>query len=126
MQEITVVGIGGFIGAVVRYLLSNLIHRNFDSNFPWGTFTVNIIGCFLIGCLMYLIENRLVISDQMRLFLEIGVLGAFTTFATFSHEIIDLMRSGHLWLALGNVLFSVGFGLLSVWAGLILLKRIGA
>jgi len=74
---------------------------------------------------MYLIENRLVVSDQMRLFLGIGILGAFTTFATFSNEIIDLMRSGHLWLALGNMLLSVGFGLLAVWGGLMLLKRMG-
>lgn len=64
MQEIIVVGAGGFIGAVARYLLSGLIHRNLDSSFPWGTFTVNIVGCFLIGCLLYLVENRLVVSDH--------------------------------------------------------------
>lgn len=123
MQEIIVVGAGGFIGAVARYLLSGLIHRNLDSSFPWGTFTVNIVGCFLIGCLLYLVENRLVVSDQMRLFLGIGILGAFTTFATFSQEIIDLMRSGQNWLALANVLFSVGLGVLALWVGYMLLKR---
>ena len=125
MQEIIVVGTGGFIGAVARYLLSNLIHRNVNSSFPWGTFTVNIVGCFLIGCLLYMVENRLVVSDQMRLFLGIGVLGAFTTFATFSQEIIDLMRSGHNWLALANVLFSVGLGVIALWAAYFLLKRVG-
>ena len=125
MQEIVVVGVGGFVGAVARYLLSALIHRNVDSGFPWGTFTVNIIGCFLIGCLMYLIENRLVVSDQMRLFLGIGVLGAFTTFATFSQEIIDLMRTGQNWLALANVMFSVGLGVMALWGGHMLLKRVG-
>lgn len=123
MQEIIVVGAGGFIGAVARYLLSGLIHRNLDSSFPWGTFTVNIVGCFLIGCLLHLVENRLVVSDQMRLFLGIGILGAFTTFATFSQEIIDLMRSGQNWLALANVLFSVGLGVLALWVGYMLLKR---
>ena len=125
MQEIVVVGVGGFIGAIARYLISTLIHRNVDSGFPWGTFTVNIVGCFLIGCLMYLIENRLVVSDQMRLFLGIGVLGAFTTFAAFSQEIIGLMRSGHNWLALSNVLLSVGLGVVALWAGYVLLRRVG-
>ena len=124
MQEIMVVGVGGFVGAVARYLLSGLIHRNVDSSFPWGTFTVNVVGCFLIGCLMYMVENRLNVSDQMRLFLGIGVLGAFTTFATFSQEIIDLMRSGQNWLALANVLFSVGLGVIALWFGYMLLKRI--
>jgi CrcB protein len=124
VQEIIVVGAGGFIGAVARYLLSGLIHRNLNSSFPWGTFTVNIIGCFLIGCLLYMVENRMVISDQMRLFLGIGILGAFTTFATFSQEIIDLMRSGQNWLALANVLFSVGLGVIALWGGYMILKRV--
>lgn len=125
MWEIIVVGVGGFVGAIARYLLSTLIHRNLDSSFPWGTFTVNVIGCFLIGCLMYLIENRLVVSDQMRLFLGIGVLGAFTTFATFSQELIGLMRSGQNWLALATVLFSIGLGVMAVWFGYMLLRRVG-
>jgi CrcB protein len=124
MQEIIVVGLGGFIGAVARYLLSTLIHRNFESSFPWGTFTVNMLGCFLIGCLLYLVENKFVVSDQMRLFLGIGVLGAFTTFATFSHEIIDLLRTGQPWLAVANVMFSVGFGVMAVWFGYAILKRV--
>jgi CrcB protein len=125
VQEILVVGVGGFIGAVARYLLSTLIHRNIESSFPWGTFTVNIIGCFFIGCLMYLIENRLVVSDQMRLFLGLGVLGAFTTFAAFSLEIIEMMRSGQNWMALANVMLSVGLGVMAVWAGHMLLRRVG-
>lgn len=125
MQEIIVVGTGGFMGAVARYLLSSLIGRNLDSSFPWGTFTVNIVGCFLIGCLMYLIENRLIVSDQVRLFLGIGILGAFTTFATFSQEIIGLMRSGQSGLALANALFSVGLGVVALWVGYVLLRRVG-
>ncbi len=124
MQEIIVVGIGGFIGAVARYLLSNVVHRIFHSTFPWGTFIVNITGCFLIGCLMFMVENRVPVSDQMRLFLGIGVLGAFTTFATFSQEIIDLLRNGQGWLALMNILLSVTFGVLALWFGYMLLKRI--
>lgn len=120
-----VVGAGGFVGAVARFLLSGLVRRNLESSFPWGTLAVNIVGCFLIGCLMYLIENRLVVSDQMRLFLGVGILGAFTTFATFSQEIFDLMRSGQNWLALANVLLSVGVGLVALWIGYMLLRRVG-
>lgn len=125
MQEILVVGVGGFIGAVARYLIATFIHRNFDSSFPWGTFVVNMVGCVFLGCLMYLIENRLVVSDQMRLFLGLGVLGAFTTFAAFSQEIIQMMRTGQNWMALANVLVSVGVGVMAGWAGHMLLKRVG-
>ncbi len=125
MQEIMVVGVGGFVGAVARYLLSSLVHRNLESHFPWGTLVVNIVGCFVIGCLMYMIENRLIVSDQMRLFLGIGILGAFTTFATFSQEIVVLLRNGHNWMALANILLSVGLGLVALWAGNMLLRRLG-
>lgn len=124
MQEIMIVGVGGFVGAVARYLLSGLVHRNLESNFPWGTMVVNIVGCFVIGCLMYMIENRLIVSDQMRLFLGIGILGAFTTFATFSQEIVVLLRNGHNWMALANILLSVGLGLIALWAGHMLLRRL--
>jgi len=126
MWEIVVVGFGGFVGAIVRYLLSGLIHKNIDSSFPWGTFAVNVIGCFLIGCLIYLVENKFIVSDQMRLFLGIGILGAFTTFATFSQEILILLRTGHNWLALANILLSVGLGLIAVWGGYMLLRRVVA
>ena len=124
MQEIIAVGAGGFVGAVARYLLSGLVHRNVGPGFPWGTLMVNVIGCFLMGCLLYLVENRLVVSDQVRLFLGVGILGAFTTFAAFSQESIGLLRSGQNWLALSNVLLSVGVGVMAVWIGYMLLKRV--
>ena len=73
---------------------------------------------------MYLVEHRLTVSNQWRLVLGVWVLGAFTTFATFSQEIIDLMRTGQNWLALANVLFSVGLGVIALWVGYMLLKRV--
>ncbi len=124
MTEFLAVGVGGFIGAVGRYYLSTFVNRSIDSLFPYGTFVVNIIGCFLIGCLLYLSENKLVVSEQMRLFMGVGILGAFTTFATFSYEIVELLKTGQLWLAMSNILFSVILGVGAVYLAYTMMKRV--
>lgn len=117
MIKILIVGMGGFIGAVARYGLSGLVHRYTSSFFPWGTLVVNVTGCFLIGCLIYLAADRAVLSPNARLFLLIGILGAFTTFSTFSCETLDLINDRAHWSALANVGLNVLFGLFAVWLG---------
>ena len=78
---------------------------------------VNIIGCFLIGVLTGLVELRNLLSPEMRMFLLIGLLGGFTTFSTFGHETVALMRDGEFLHAVGNVLIQVIIGLAGVWLG---------
>ena len=112
------IGIGGFIGSIGRYLASGLVHQIFPNiYFPIGTAVVNIIGCFLIGVLTSLAELRSLLSPEMRMFLFIGLLGGFTTFSTFGHETVALMRDGEFLNAVGNVLIQVIIGLSGVWLG---------
>jgi len=112
LREILVVGAGGFIGAVARYLLSGWVQRLAGHSFPLGTWAVNVVGCLALGALMGLADTRLALTAEARLFLGIGVLGSFTTFSTFGYETIELVRGSETALALGNVAANliVGFG----------------
>ena len=125
MSQIILVGIGGFIGSVFRFLLSGFVHRLVPlSEFPFGTFAVNVVGCLLIGLLNGLAETRQVIGPELRLFLMIGILGGFTTFSTFGYETLSLIRGAEVFRAMGNVFLHVLFGLVAVWLG-DMLGRIG-
>jgi CrcB protein len=117
MTELLAVGCGGFVGAVCRWGLSGWVRRLAGDGFPYGTFAANMLGCLLIGLFFALVEARPDWPPQVRLFLMVGMLGAFTTFSTFGHETLDLIRTGAWWLALLNVLGSATVGLLAVIAG---------
>lgn len=116
-KTILFIGIGSFVGGVLRFLLSQAIQSRLDGGFPFGTLVVNVVGCFLIGIVFGLYEKGLV-TDQARLFLATGILGGFTTFSAFSNESIALLRSGQHALALGYVAISVVVGLAATYAGL--------
>jgi len=115
---ILLVGIGGFIGAVMRYLVTGWVQDIFTAfSLPYGTITVNITGCLLIGLLAGLTENRNMLGPETRALLLIGVLGGFTTFSTFSYETLELMRAGESMAAFSNVGLQVCLGLAAVWVG---------
>ena len=125
ISQIFLVGVGGFIGSVFRFLLSGFVHRLVPlSEFPFGTLVVNIIGCLLIGVLNGLAETRQVIGPEFRLFFMIGMLGGFTTFSTFGYETLALMRDAEVFRAVSNVSLHVFFGLVAVWLG-DMLGRVG-
>ena len=112
------VGCGGFLGSIARYLLGGAVHRVVQSPvFPFGTLLVNVSGCLAIGFLGGLAEERGLLSPEARVFLLIGVLGGFTTFSSFGYETFQLLRDGEMLPALLNVLLQVGLGLVGVWAG---------
>ncbi len=117
MMKALIVGAGGFLGAITRYGLSGFVHRFASGLFPFGTLVVNLMGCFLIGGLMSLVEDRQLLAPGTRLFLAIGFLGSFTTFSTFSYETLELMRHGSMRLAAWNIGGSVILGLAAVAAG---------
>ena len=125
VSQIILVGIGGFIGSVFRFLLSGFVHRLVPlSEFPFGTLTVNVLGCLLIGLLNGLAETRQIIGPELRLLLMIGMLGGFTTFSAFGYETLALIRDAEVFRAVGNVFLQVFFGLVAVWMG-DMLGRIG-
>ena len=115
-MNVVLVAVGGALGAVARYALGGWIHR-YVSAFPAGTMTINVLGCFVIGGVLYLTVDRPTLSPEMRVFLAIGVLGGFTTFSTFGYETFALLRDGAMMPALVNVGLSVVLGLVAVWLG---------
>jgi CrcB protein len=118
MTNILLVGTGGFIGSVLRYLASGWVQQSTKSvGFPFGTLAVNVIGCFIIGFLAQLAEARGVFTSESRQFVFVGILGGFTTFSSFGNETLNLARDSQMMNALANVGANVVIGLLAVWLG---------
>jgi CrcB protein len=115
------IGLGGFVGAVLRYLVSGWVQdRSGSIAIPFGTAAVNLSGCFIIGILTFLVETRSYFSVETRAFVLIGLLGSFTTFSTFGSETLMLIRSGRMDIA---ALYSGGqvvVGVMMVWLGRLL------
>ena len=112
------VGIGGFLGANARYVVGGWITRQWETQFPWGTFVINITGSFLLGILLAVLNARPTASAHYRLFFAVGFLGAYTTFSTWMLESWRLVEDGAWQLAAVNLAGSVGLGLVAVVAGL--------
>jgi len=121
MKLILTIGAGSFIGGVFRYLLSLLIQTKTTTNFPLGTLTVNIIGCFFIG-IVFGIFAKGQMSHEWKLFLATGIIGGFTTFSAFSIETFTLFREGYAGYALLYVLASVLLGLLATYIAYLMIK----
>ena len=120
-----IIGAGGFVGAVLRYLVSSWVqYRSGSLIFPFGTMSVNMIGCLVIGFMTYLVESRSMFSPELRSFVLIGLLGAFTTFSTFGNETLGLIRDNRIDLAVMNGGFQVFVGVGMVWFGRILAANI--
>ncbi len=123
--RLTIIGAGGFVGAVLRYLVSGWVqYRSGSLIFPFGTMSVNMIGCLVIGFMTYLVESKSMFSPELRSFVLIGLLGAFTTFSTFGNETLGLIRDNRIDLAVMNAGFQVLVGVGMVWLGRILAANI--
>lgn len=121
MQNLFIIGVGGFFGATLRYLLSGYVQGMSGSiEFPYGTLAVNVLGSFLIGLLTQLVETQGVFEPETRAFVFMGLLGALTTFSTFSIETTNLLMDGENLLAALNVGANLGLCLLAVWLGRVL------
>lgn len=123
MKELMVVGCGGFVGAILRYVVAGWAQNLSNSHFPFGTLAVNSIGSLVIGVVLGLFQHA-AIAPEIRLFVSIGLLGAFTTFSTFSYETMMLLRTGSLMGAFLNVMVSVSVGLAAVYAGYVIGRAI--
>ncbi len=118
MTNILLVGIGGFIGSVMRYLVGGAVQSYMKRlDFPYGTLAVNLIGCFVIGVLAQYGESRGVFSNESRAFIFIGVLGGFTTFSSFGNDTVNLLRESFVMNAFLNIGANVLLGLLAIWLG---------
>ena len=110
------VGVGGFLGAIARYALGTYIGSRYGVRFPYGTFVINMSGCFLIGLILTLLA-RATASQYWRYLIPIGFIGAYTTFSTFEYETLRAVQDGQLTMGLLNVALSVIVGFVAVWAG---------
>ena len=118
MINILLVGTGGALGSIFRYLLgtwAQTASRSID--FPYGTLAVNLIGCFVIGFLSQLAEARGAFTSESRALVFVGILGGFTTFSSFGNDTVNLLRDGETFNALANVGANVILGLMLVWLG---------
>lgn len=119
MKEVIYIFIGGGIGSVLRYLGQVAVNERTSGvafPFSWGTFSVNILGCLLIG-LFYSVSERWHLSMEMRLFLTVGICGGFTTFSTFSNDGLSLLKGEFYWTFILYTLLSIVVGLLAVMLG---------
>ena len=122
--KIIFVGVGGALGAVARYLINISPLANVSDKFPLPTFVINITGSFLIGFLFVMFTERFEVSENIRLALAVGFLGAFTTFSAFELEMFILMRDRQVFTAFAYLALSVFTGFIGVLAGVALGRRI--
>ena len=116
-MQILAVAVGGAVGALLRYAVRELLPPLADGRIPLATLAVNVAGSFLLGFLGGVMLQRAAIPAELRVGVTVGLLGAFTTFSTFSIETVDLARGGHWPFAVLNVVLSVSGALVALWAG---------
>jgi len=121
MRLLLMIGLGSFIGGASRYLVTLAIQNKFLSTYPFGTFAVNVIGCFLIG-IVYGLSEKGNVNVEWRLFLATGILGGFTTFSSFSNETVSMLRDAQYWQAFFYVASSIIIGLAATFGGISLIK----
>ncbi|CUU04570.1 CrcB protein [Candidatus Kryptobacter tengchongensis] len=117
MLKFIIAGLGGFVGAGLRYFLSTFTYKILGTDFPYGTFVVNVLGSFLIGLFMGLIDRGLIISSNWRIFIAVGLLGGFTTFSSFSYETVELLKQGSMLTAIANITYTILNCLAATWLG---------
>lgn len=116
-MDIILVALGGALGAVSRYLVGNIVGKSLGSAWPYGTFIINILGCFCMGLFMTLIVSREMLPPAARLFLCVGLLGGFTTFSSFGYEALNLFTKGEMMPGLVYAGGSLLLGLAAAAAG---------
>jgi CrcB protein len=125
MFQLIYIGIGGFLGAIARFLLSRSIGEYFP-NFPYGTLMVNVLGSLLLGFIGYSILYSRAITPELRNLINIGFIGAFTTMSTFAFETVRIIEAGQLSIAFLNITSNLLFSLLAIsmgrWVAIILAK----
>jgi len=124
MTKYLMVGLGGAMGSMLRYWAGGVISNRLGIRFPYGTFIINVTGCFLIGFVVTLLAERSHWNPNWRYLIPIGFIGGYTTFSAFELETFRSFQDGELLIASLNVLFSVVAGFVSVWLGVITGKTI--
>jgi len=122
IKTLLLVGTGGFLGSISRFLASRFMQDNFPSAFPYGTFLVNISGCLLIGLIYGISEKGSLLTTGWKLFLAVGFCGGFTTFSTFANENLALLRDSEYFYFFLYTGLSVFLGIAATFLGVLITK----
>ena len=124
MSQVIAIAAGGAVGALFRFWMSNGVYALLGRGFPYGTLAVNVLGSLLMGFLYVLMIERMTVSPEVRAAAMVGLLGAFTTFSTFSIETLNLLEQGDVIRATANIVLSVLVCLVAVWFGVLIGRQI--
>jgi CrcB protein len=122
IKTLLLIGTGGFIGSISRFLTSRFMQNHFPSAFPFGTFFVNIAGCLLLGLIYGFSERSSLLTPGWKMFLTVGFCGGFTTFSTFANENLALLRDGDFFHFILYTGLSVFLGITATFFGVIITK----
>ena len=122
LKTLLIIGLGGAIGSMLRYLTSLFVARYWENHFPLATFITNVIGCFLIGLFIGFLEKQQLANSDLKWFLITGFCGGYTTFSTFGYENFNLLQNQNMGIAFAYIASSVIIGLIAVWFGLFVAK----
>ena len=122
MRIAVTIALFSVVGGLTRYYLSGWVYSLLGRAFPYGTFTVNIIGAYFIGLIMELSLRSTLVSDTLRIGLTVGLMGGLTTFSTFSYETFRLLEEGQFFVVFINILASVAVCLLLTWLGVVTVR----
>ncbi|HVZ93551.1 MAG TPA: fluoride efflux transporter CrcB [Phycisphaerales bacterium] len=124
MVNLLIVFVGAGLGGMLRYALGGAVQQWWGPSFPVGTLVVNVSGCLAIGALATLFTGPLLVREEVKLFVLIGVLGGYTTFSSFGRETMSLIGDGEWMYAVLNVVLSNAAGLAAVWMGSAVVTRV--
>ena len=124
MYRILLLSIAGVFGTLLRYWISGWVAKRYGETFPTGTLVVNLLGCFAIGFLFYLLHERLLVDPVIRTAILIGFFGAFTTFSSYGLQMFTLLRDGEAFLASVYFVTSNVLGVMLAWVGYIVSKNV--
>ncbi|GIV55159.1 MAG: putative fluoride ion transporter CrcB [Candidatus Kapaibacterium sp.] len=122
MRNVVLVGVGGMLGSIARYGVAVFFSTRMPLGFPYGTLTVNIVGCFLIGVVVGLAGRGNFVTPEVRLFLATGFCGGFTTFSSFAYEVVEMVKAHRYELAVAYVVGSVVVGIGATVVGLMVTR----
>lgn len=124
IYNLFIIGLGGFLGSIARFLTSKIVQEQVNSSFPWGTMIVNILGSFIIGIVFALSVKNNILPPMWRNFLAIGFCGGFTTFSTFSLDNFQLLANQQIFFSLLYTLLSVILGFIFLYSGILIVRAL--